>query len=127
DDGRAPRPVVWSTRARETPVVAATTSLGGNPMKLGAPLMRGLIGGLFIGHGTQKLLGWFDGPGLEGTTGMMGKLGLRPPPRHALLAGAAETAGGTLVALGARTPLATTMLTSTMTTAIRKVHWSKGP
>ena len=50
-------------------------------MKLGAPLMRGLIGGLFIGHGTQKLLGWFDGPGLEGTTGMMGKLGMRPPRR----------------------------------------------
>src|SRR6476659_2832650 len=88
-------------------------------MKLGAPLMRALIGGLFVGHGTQKLLGWFDGPGLEGTTGMMGKLGMRPPRRHALIAGAAET--------GALTPLATTMLTSTMTTAIRKVHWAKVP
>ncbi len=96
-------------------------------MKLGAPLMRALIGGLFIGHGTQKLLGWFDGPGLEGTTGMMGKLGMRPPRRHALMAGAAEAGGGALLALGAATPLATTMLTSTMTTAIRKVHAPKGP
>ncbi len=30
---------------------------------------RGIIGGLFIGHGTQKLKGWFGGPGLEGTQG----------------------------------------------------------
>jgi putative oxidoreductase len=89
--------------------------------------MRGLIGGLFIGHGTQKLLGWFDGPGLEGTTGMMGKLGMRPPRRHALIAGGAEAGGGALLALGALTPLATTLLTSTMTTAIRKVHAPKGP
>jgi putative oxidoreductase len=89
--------------------------------------MRALIGGLFIGHGTQKLLGWFDGPGLEGTTGMMGKLGMRPPRRHALIAGAAETGGGALLATGALTPLATTLLTSTMTTAIRKVHGPKGP
>jgi putative oxidoreductase len=96
-------------------------------MKLGAPLMRALIGALFIGHGTQKLLGWFDGPGLEGTTGMMGKLGMRPPRRHALIAGAAETGGGALLATGALTPLATTVLTSTMTTAIRKVHGPKGP
>lgn len=96
-------------------------------MKFAAPLMRALIGGLFVGHGTQKLLGWFDGPGLEGTTGMMDKLGMRPARRHALLAGAAETAGGALLAAGALTPLATTMLTSSMTTAIRKVHGSKGP
>jgi putative oxidoreductase len=96
-------------------------------MKLAAPLMRGLIGGLFIGHGTQKLFGWFDGPGLDGTAGMMEKLELRPPRRHALMAGAAEAGGGLLLALGAMTPLATMLLTSTMTTAIRKVHAPKGP
>jgi putative oxidoreductase len=96
-------------------------------MKLGAPVMRGLIGGLFIGHGTQKLFGWFDGPGLGGVTGMMEKLEMRPPRRHALLVGAAETGGGALLALGALTPLATAMLTGSMTTAIRKVHWANGP
>jgi putative oxidoreductase len=89
--------------------------------------MRVLIGGLFVGHGTQKLFGWFDGPGLEGTSGMMDKLGMRPARRHATLAGAAEAGGGALLALGALTPLATLLLTSTMTTAIRKVHAPKGP
>ena len=96
-------------------------------MKLGAPLMRTLIGGLFIGHGTQKLFGWFGGHGLEGTSGMMEKLGMRPARRHALLVGGAEAGGGALLAFGALTPLATAMLTGSMTTAIRKVHWANGP
>jgi putative oxidoreductase len=96
-------------------------------MKLGAPVMRALIGGLFVGHGTQKLFGWFGGPGLEGTTGMMEKLEMRPPRRQAVLVGAAEAGGGLLLALGALTPLATMMLTGSMTTAIRKVHGANGP
>jgi putative oxidoreductase len=58
---------------------------------------------------------------------MMENLGMRPPRRHAVLAGAAEAAGGALLAVGALTPVATTMLTSSMTTAIRKVHAPKGP
>jgi putative oxidoreductase len=89
--------------------------------------MRALIGGLFIGHGTQKLFGWFGGHGLEGTSGMMEKLGMRPARRHALLAGGAEAGGGALLAAGALTPFATAMLTGTMTTAVRKVHWANGP
>ena len=96
-------------------------------MRLGALALRGLIGGLFVGHGTQKLFGWFGGPGLGGASGMMDKLELRPPRRHALVAGGAEAAGGALLALGALTPVATTLLTGTMTTAIRKVHAPNGP
>jgi putative oxidoreductase len=96
-------------------------------MRLGAPLLRTLIGGLFIGHGTQKLFGWFEGPGLGGTAGMMEKLELRPAKRHAVMAGAAEAGGGLLLSLGALTPMATMMLTASMTTAIRKVHGANGP
>jgi putative oxidoreductase len=96
-------------------------------MKLGAPLLRGVIGPLFVGHGTQKLFGWFDGPGLEGVSGMMESLELRPPRRHALTVGVAETAGGALLTLGALTPLASALVTGTMVTAIRKVHAEKGP
>jgi len=95
-------------------------------MKLGALAMRSVIGGLFVGHGTQKLFGWFGGPGLEGVSGMMENLEMRPARRHALLAGAAETAGGALLVLGAATPVATAMLTGVMTTAIRKVHFARG-
>ena len=89
--------------------------------------MRGVMGALFVGHGTQKLFGWFGGPGLQGFSGIMESLQMRPPKRHAVAAGLSETAGGALLLLGALTPFATTALTATMVTAIRKVHADKGP
>jgi putative oxidoreductase len=95
-------------------------------MNLGRLIARGVIGGLFVGHGTQKLFGWFGGPGLEGTSGMMDRLELSPARRHALAASISETAGGAMLVLGALTPLAGALITGSMVTAIRKVHLSKG-
>jgi putative oxidoreductase len=88
---------------------------------------RVVIGGLFIGHGTQKLKGWFGGPGIEGTAGMMESLEMHPPRRNAVAAGAIETVGGAMLAAGFATPLASAALIGTMITAIRKVHLPKGP
>ena len=34
-------------------------------MKVGRLLLRAAVGGFFIGHGTQKLFGWFGGQGLK--------------------------------------------------------------
>jgi putative oxidoreductase len=82
---------------------------------------------LFLGHGTQKLFGWFGGHGLEGTGQFFESLGLRPGRRHAAAAGATEAGGGALLALGLFTPAAGAGLIGTMFTAIRKVHGSKGP
>jgi putative oxidoreductase len=95
-------------------------------MKIGRLAARTVIGGLFIGHGTQKLFGWFGGPGLEGTEQMMGALDMRPTRPNALAAGISETAGGALLVAGAATPLAAANLIGTMLTAIRKVHKDKG-
>ena len=91
-------------------------------MNIGRVLARATIGALFVGHGTQKLFGWFDGPGMDGTTGMMDKLEMRPARHNALAAGISETAGGALLAAGALMPVAGARLTGTMATAIRKVH-----
>jgi putative oxidoreductase len=96
-------------------------------MNLGRLIARTVIGGLFVGHGTQKLFGWFGGPGLEGTGQMMNKLEMRPPKRNALASGLSETAGGALLVLGAATPVAAAILNGTMFTAVRKVHLDKGP
>ena len=93
----------------------------------GRLLLRLTIGGFFIGHGTQKLFGWFGGPGLSGTAAFFEQLGMRPGRRHALAAGVAETAGGAAVAAGLATPLAASALIAVMLTAIKRVHWPKGP
>ena len=89
--------------------------------------LRGIIGTLFVGHGTQKLFGWFGGHGIEGTGGFFESLGLRPGKRHATAAGAAETVGGALLATGTLTPVAAAMLNGTMVTAMRTAHKGKGP
>ncbi|HET8953111.1 MAG TPA: DoxX family protein, partial [Solirubrobacteraceae bacterium] len=62
-------------------------------MDLGRLLLRGVVGPLFVGHGTQKLFGWFGGHGIEGTGGFFENLGLRPGKRHATAAGWAEAGG----------------------------------
>jgi putative oxidoreductase len=96
-------------------------------MNLARVLMRTTIGGLFVGHGTQKLFGWFEGGGVEGTAQVFDHLGLHPPRRTAIAAGLSETAGGALLFLGLATPLAAATLTSTMLTAIQRVHLANGP
>ena len=97
-------------------------------MDIGRTALRLVIGPLFVGHGTQKLFGWFGGHGLEGTAGFFeSTLGLKPGKRHATAAGASEAIGGALLTLGALTPLAAGLITGTMITAVRKVHAPKGP
>ncbi|RYP86852.1 DoxX family protein [Nocardioides guangzhouensis] len=95
-------------------------------MNLVRSLARVVVGLLFVGHGTQKLFGWFGGPGIEGTAGMMKALEMNPPRRNAVAAGVTEAGGGALLAVGLATPLACSALIGTMVTAIRKVHGPKG-
>jgi len=89
-------------------------------------LLRLVVGLLFIGHGTQKLFGWFNGPGIEGFGGMMHKLGYRPGVGYAKLGGLAEAGGGTLLVLGLVTPLGSFAIIAMMVNAIAAVHWSNG-
>ncbi|WP_205699607.1 DoxX family protein [Conexibacter sp. SYSU D00693] len=96
-------------------------------MQLGTSILRAVVGGLFVGHGTQKLFGWFGGHGPDATGQAFESMGLAPGKRHALAAGTAEAAGGALLAAGVLRPVAASALTGTMVTAIRKVHGSKGP
>jgi putative oxidoreductase len=79
-----------------------------------------------MGHGLQKLAGWFGGPGIKNLAGGFEQMGLRPGTAHAVAAGVSETAGGALLITGRGNPIAGTLLTGTMTTAVEKVHLRKG-
>jgi putative oxidoreductase len=94
---------------------------------MGRLLLRATVGGFFVGHGTQKLFGWFGGHGPDATAQMFEGLGLHPAPLHARAAGVAEAGGGAALALGFQTPLASSALIATMLTAIRRVHLKNGP
>jgi putative oxidoreductase len=96
-------------------------------MKIGRLLLRASVGGFFIGHGTQKLFGWFGGHGLKATGQAFDGMGMRPGHVHATAAGLAEAGGGTAILLGYQTPLAASSLIATMLTAINRVHLKNGP
>jgi putative oxidoreductase len=76
-------------------------------------------------HGTQKLLGWFGGGGLAGTSGFMSSLGFRSARLIALLAALGETMG-LLFAAGFLTPLASLAIIVVMATAVITVHAKNG-
>jgi putative oxidoreductase len=93
---------------------------------MGRLLLRMLLGGLFLGHAAQKLLGWFGGQGPDQAAEGFEKMGLRPGKRNVVAAGLAESAGGAMLATGYETPLASAMLIGTMLTAIKHAGWRNG-
>jgi putative oxidoreductase len=95
-------------------------------VKLGLAVLRAIVGTLFVGHGLQKLAGWFGGHGLKGTAAFFESLGLRPGKAHAAASGTAETVGGALIGGGFLTPLGASLISGSMITAIRKVHAKNG-
>jgi putative oxidoreductase len=95
-------------------------------MDLALLVLRLVVGGLFVGHGAQKLFGAFGGHGLAGTAGFFDQIGLRPGALHARAAGAAELFGGALLVLGLFTPFAAAAIIATMVAAIVTVHFAKG-
>jgi putative oxidoreductase len=95
-------------------------------MGAGTTVLRVVVGGIFVGHGLQKLRGYWGGPGLEGTEKMMEGMGMHPAPLQARAVAVAETAGGAALALGFATPFAAAALIATMVTAVRKVHFKNG-
>src|ERR687885_1873142 len=88
-------------------------------------LVRLVQGSLMAGHGAQKLFGSFGGPGLEGTSGFMEMLGLRPGRPWAYLAGLSEFGGGVLTALGLLNPLGPLGVIGSMAMASVKAHGGK--
>lgn len=95
-------------------------------MDIALLILRVVVGVLFVGHGTQKLFGWFGGHGIDGTSKMLGSLGFRPARAHAVLTGATETGAGALLAAGFLVPLAAAALVGVMLNAIVSVHWEHG-
>src|SRR5919199_871546 len=88
-------------------------------------LLRSVPGGLLAGHGAQKLFGSFGGPGLEGTSGFMEMLGLKPGRPWAVMAGLSQFGGGVLTVLGFLNPLGPLGVIASMAMATTKAHWGR--
>jgi putative oxidoreductase len=94
----------------------------------GLLLIRCIVGFVMFYHGSQKLFGWFDGPGIEAFAGMVGQMGLLPanwgiqPKWLAYAAAVSEFGGGILLMLGFATRFAAVFIAATMAVAVFKVH-----
>lgn len=89
-------------------------------------ILRIVIGLIFVAHGSQKLFGWFGGPGMERHTGLMKKLHLHPAGFWAWTSALAEFFGGWGLVIGFLTPFAATAVIGSMLVAILKVHRPNG-
>src|ERR1051325_1611704 len=69
-------------------------------MDTGLLSLRVVVGVFMMGHGAQKLFGWFHGHGPEGTGKMFDSLGYQPGPKMARLAGVTELSSGALFVFG---------------------------
>ncbi|GMU22338.1 MAG: hypothetical protein AMXMBFR13_24240 [Phycisphaerae bacterium] len=89
---------------------------------IGLLLIRGIAGIVFIYHGSQKLFGWFEGPGLKALVPMFDNMGFPMPTASAVLAGSAEFFGGLCLLLGLATRIAAIPVVFTMLVASFVVH-----
>jgi putative oxidoreductase len=86
-------------------------------LDIGLLLLRIGVGVPFALHGFQKLLGWFGGGGMRGTSAWFASLGFGDGRAATLMAGTGEIVGGLGLAAGLMTPLAAAAVVGTMTTA----------
>jgi len=90
----------------------------------GLLILRLGVGCIMFVHGAQKLLGWFDGPGIAGFMGWM--TSMHVPAPFAWLAIIAEFFGGLGLILGVFARLAALGIAIEMLVAFLLVHWKVG-
>ncbi len=95
-------------------------------LSAGLLVARLALGLAMAAHGSQKLLGWFGGYGLKGTSGFFEGLGFRPGVTFAAAASASEVVGGLLVALGFLGPIGPALIIGVMIVAAVTVHLKNG-
>ena len=88
---------------------------------------RIVLAWLFIYHGSRRLFGWFDGPGIHASAQFFSQTaGLRPGTFFAVMGGVIEFGGGIAIAIGLVARLAGAAIFVDMMMAIVTVTWANG-
>jgi putative oxidoreductase len=95
-------------------------------MSVGLLILRLVVGLTLAIHGTQKLFGWFGGPGLTRLMQGFEKQRFKPAWFWVSLVILGEVGGGISVALGLLTPLGAAGIFGAMFMATFKSHWKNG-
>lgn len=89
---------------------------------LGLLLMRLMLAAVFLFHGSQKIFGMFDGPGMEKFGQYLESMDVPMPIVSAWAAALAEFLGGIFLVLGTGMRFVIPFTAFTMLVAILKVH-----
>jgi putative oxidoreductase len=94
---------------------------------LGLLIIRLAVGLTLVGHGAQKLFGWFGGPGVVKFGEFLDTIGIKTGGRAwAILAGLFELIGGLLFSAGILTWFGAILIIIVMIDAIFTVHGKNG-
>lgn len=93
-------------------------SHGGKAIDAALLIVRVILGTIFIAHGSQKLFGAFQGPGLSGIVGMLGPVGY--------LVAIGEFFGGIGILVGFLSRFCSAAILVIMTGALALVHGQHG-
>lgn len=88
-------------------------------------VLRVVMGSLVAGHGSQKMFGWFDGPGLKKWSSITESMGMKPGSFFGPAGALGEFGGGLLTALGFLNPMGPIAVVTMMILASVKAHWGK--
>jgi len=97
------------------------------PADLCLLVVRLVLAWIFVYHGSRRLFGWFDGPGIHASaTYFANSAHLHPGELFAVLSGVIEFGGGIALALGLFSRLAGAAIFGDMMIAIVTVTWANG-
>lgn len=117
----------YRRRGRELLATVVGTRTGRLPADLALIAARTALAWIFIYHGSGKLFGWFNGPGLHRTAVYFaGTAHLHPGEFFAVLGGVTEFGSGIALALGLASRLAGIALFGDMVMAMITVSWVNG-
>ena len=107
--------------------VVSTRSTSQLPADCGLLIARIVLAWIFIYYGSGKLFGWFNGPGIHGTSIYFSQAAhLHPGGFFAVLGGVIEFFGAIAVGLGLFSRLAGIALFGDMVMAMITVTWATG-
>jgi putative oxidoreductase len=115
------------SRGRALLTRLVSTRTGALPTDIVLIVVRTVLAWVFIYHGSRRLFGWFDGPGLHQSGQYFANTAhLHPGELFAVLGGLAEFGGGIALAFGLASRLAGAAIFGDMMMAIITVTWSNG-
>jgi len=116
-----------ASRGRALVLALFSPSTAPLPADLALIAARIALAWVFVYHGSRRLFGWFDGPGIDASAKYFADVAhLHPGTLFAVTGGAIEFFGGIAIALGLLSRLAGVAIFIDMMMAIVTVTWANG-